>query len=204
MRRSAIAPSRFCSRGFTLIEITIVIALLLFLALLVVPNMVAIKRTRDLRVSEAALLRLPAEAREEAKRSGVAVTLRVEDNQTLILEKTTTTTDTTARTATVSEETEEFKRLTLKEGLQLDTIQTGSESRDATGWTWKIYPDGTTGTKQTSQVIVTEGDVEKTIILAPTGIARWQDSTDTQNGTNTTGQMGQEERWSAGELEKRA
>jgi prepilin-type N-terminal cleavage/methylation domain-containing protein len=191
--------------GFTLIELTVVITIVLFLALLVTPNMVAVKRSRDRKTSEAALLRLPAEAREEAVRSGRAITLRLEENNTLVLEKApapvaNTKTTTIPATTNTSDTAEEFKRLTLSSGMQIEL--TGNSAANTNSLeTWKVYPDGTTGSKESIELELTEGDKTKTLIIPPQGIAYWQENTEGNNSNNINNDQ---ERWDAGEIERRA
>jgi prepilin-type N-terminal cleavage/methylation domain-containing protein len=199
--------------GFTLIELTVVITIVLFLALLVTPNMVAVKRSRDRKTSEAALLRLPAEAREEASKSGRAIVLRLEENNTLVLERAAeSNTNSTSATPTlgVSDGTgEEFKRLTLSSGMQVEL--TGNSATNTNSLeTWKVYPDGTTGSNQAIELELTEGDKTKVLVIPSQGLAYWQENTGqsdsdkaTPNTQNSNG-TGNSERWAAGELERRA
>lgn len=167
---------------FTLIEATVVITTLALLAALVLPNVVAMKRSRDVRSLKASVLRFPAEAVNEARQSQQAVVLRAEGNDTLVLE----------RTGQDGSDSSEVKRLTLSADLQLDGAQSEGQSVDLGSWEWKVYPDGSA---KPGRLELTEGGRVLSLRLPTEGEQpRWIDPEVTQAG---------EERWSAGELEQR-
>lgn len=168
-------------RAFTLIEMMVVIAVLTLMAGFITPNLVALQRSRTTRSLEAAVVRLPAEAREEARRSGKTVTLRVEDDTLVVEHKATSEQDAT-----------EVKRLSLAGQLQVDEAQTNGESTDLASWEWTIYADGTS---RPAKLIFKEGASAKALLFSAEGDARWAKSVD-----DTT----DEERWEAGGLEQRA
>ena len=166
-------------RGFTLVEMTVVIAILAMIAALVVPNMIAIKRSQDIRVMEASLLRAPAEARNEARKAQVPVVLRV-DGDVLVMERMSTEGD-----------PEEVKRVTLVDGVRIESARQGSETMDLASWQWVVYPDGSA---DTGLLEFSEGETRKSLVLAADGNARW-----------VTGEVPEitQEWWPAGELEQR-
>ena len=173
---------RLCARrGFTLVEMTVVISVLALMAALVVPNMVAIKRSQDLRDLEASLLRAPAEARNEARKTRQPVTLRVEGDA-LVMER---------GASDEEEEAEEVKRVVFGERLRIESAQIAGEPIDVASWQWAAYPDGSADTGGLEFV---EGEARKSLVLSGDRSARWVE-----------GELPQmtEDRWPAGELEQR-
>jgi len=168
-------------RAFTLIEMMVVIGVLTLMAAFITPNLVALQRSRTLRSLEAAVVRLPSEAREEARRLGKPVVLRVEDSALVVEQK-----------ATKEEDATELMRLSLGSEIQVDQAQTNGESVELSSWEWTIYPDGTS---RPATLILREGQRNKSLLFSSEGDARWAVS-----DTDTT----TEERWEAGGLEQRA
>lgn len=175
------APAR---RGslFTLIEATVVITILALLAALVMPNTVALQRSREVQSLKSSILRLPAEAQNEARKSQQAITLRAEGSSTLVLE----------RVGTDSTDITEFKRLSLGKEIQLDAAQLEGESTDLASWEWTVYPDGSA---RVGRLEFAEGNQILSLSLPGAGeLPRWSSTTAIEPG---------EERWSAGELQQR-
>jgi type II secretory pathway pseudopilin PulG len=169
-------------RSFTLIEATVVITILALLAALVLPNVVAMKRSRDVQSLKASVLRLPAEALNEARKSKLAVTLRAEGSDTLIME----------RAGAEGEDSTEVKRLSLSQDLQLDAATSEGQSVDLGTWEWTVYPDGSA---KAGHLELLEGNRILDLRLPGEGeLPRWNTATTTQTD---------DERWSAGELEQR-
>lgn len=134
-------------RGFTLIEMCVVITILAMMAALIVPNLVALKRSRDVLDAEAALLRLPARARAEARKGKATVALRVEGDD-VVMERTPPEEDPT-----------EITRFNSKE-------ITYSVDAD---WVWNVRADGTA---DRATLVIREGNGEKTILLPADGEPR--------------------------------
>lgn len=167
---------------FTLIEATVVITILALLAALVMPNVVALQRSRDVQSLKASLLRLPAEAQNEARKSKQAVTLRTDGSDTLVLE----------RVGQDATDVTEFKRLSLGKDIRLDAATQEGESVDLASWEWTVYPDGSA---QVARLEFIEGNRILSLSLPAAGeLPRWSSTTAIEPG---------EERWSAGELEQR-
>ena len=176
------APVRWGSL-FTLIEATVVITILALMAALVIPNVVALKRSQDVQTLKASVLRLPAEAQNEARRSKQAVTLREEGGDTLIME----------RAAQEGESPSEVKRVSLSAALKLDAAQSEGKSVDLASWEWTVYPDGSA---VPGRLELAEGNRILSLRLPGEGeLPRWISA----SSSNSSG----EERWSAGELEQR-
>lgn len=166
-------------RGFTFIEMVVVILALTLIAALIMPNMVAIHRSREQSDVEASLLRASSEARNEARRSQRPVTIRLEGGS-LILER-----------ISEAEEPQRIKRVSLGGELRAERAVLGEESVDPDNWEWTVYPDGSAeaGGIEFSQ----RGD-RRSLVISADGTARWVRGAlpDTLR-----------ERWPAGEIEQR-
>jgi prepilin-type N-terminal cleavage/methylation domain-containing protein len=174
-------------RGFTLIEMTVVITILAVMAASIMPNLVAIKQSRELRELEWALQRLPAQARDEARQRNARVILRI-DGDDIVLSHVRTADGGLDDTA----ELEEIKRVPLGKNLRIDAVRKGSETISSSEWEWTAYPDGSS---DDANLAVIEGDNAKSLVLPANGEARW--NTDDENGA------GEDEPWQAGEVELR-
>ncbi len=169
--------------GFTLIEVTVVITVIAIMAVLVLPNMVAIEQSRQRRATEAILQRLPAQAREESRQLKAPVTVRMDGND-LVLERWFVGED-------AGRDPEEIKRITLYGGIKITNVRQGSESVTPDEWEWTAYPDGSA---PSANLEVTDGDNTRTLYYPSDGDARWL-----QNGEDDPTESG----WSAGEVQVR-
>ena len=172
-------------RAFTLIEMTVVITVLALMAALIVPNMVAIKRSREVRVLEAAVRRLPSEAREEARRTKGPIILRVE-GQAIVMESLPQGED-------AGNDPKELKRVALSDDLRLDNARQGADAIDVASWKWVAYPDGSAGA---ATLVFQEGRVTKSLRLFDKGEAQWIAGDD-------AGKTPIDDRWPVGDLEHR-
>jgi prepilin-type N-terminal cleavage/methylation domain-containing protein len=174
-------------RAFTLIEMTVVITILAVMSAAVMPNLVAIKRSRELRELEWALQRLPGQARDEARQRNARVFLSIDGDDLVLSQITAANGD-----ADDSSEPEEIKRVPLGDNLRIDAVRKGTEIISSSEWKWTAYPDGSS---DNANLAVVEGDNTKSLVLPATGEARW--NTDDENET------GSDEPWQAGEVEQR-
>ncbi len=166
--------------GFTLIELIVVLFILVLLTTAIVPRVVALQKSRHLKDVEANVIRLPAEARNEAVRSGGPVQIRI-DGAALIMER-----------APLGGSPEEVKRVQFGRDLEVSSTETGGQPADAGSWLWTIYPDGSA---DAGGIEFREGSaVTKSLLLASDGSVRWV-SGDLPEGLP--------ERWPAGQLETR-
>lgn len=138
------------NRAFTLIELTIVIAVLVIAAAVVVPSLTAVQRSRDLRKTEANIARLPIEARNEAVKSGKNVTLQVSDNELVMSEANTDGT------------TQQVKQVPLGNDIAIEDAQQNGQAVAAEAWQWTAYPDGTS---DRGGLGIAEGQVHKYLLM---------------------------------------
>jgi len=183
---------RRAAGGYTLIEACAVIVVVAVLAASVIPNLVALKRTRDIRKVEASVQRLPLQARVEARLGRVPVVMRVEGDE-LVLERRPPAPRAGAdgSAAAAEAEAEVFKRVPLGEDIRIDAIQQGVETVDVASWEWTVYPDGSCNAVNLEFV---EGDARKSLVVPSEGDARWVTGEEIEPA---------EERWAAGEIEQR-
>lgn len=161
-----------------------VITILAVMAALVVPNFVAIKKSRDIRYLEMSLRRLPEEARQEARSRNSTVALRVEGNA-VIMER---------RPATEEEgDPEEIKRIELPDDFQVENGRNGLEDTDAASWEWVVYPDGST---VGGGLRFRESQTVKYLQMPSTGEAQWRTSEEDDDDDGNAP-------WPAGDLERR-
>jgi prepilin-type N-terminal cleavage/methylation domain-containing protein len=167
-------------RGFTLVEMSAAIVVLVLLAALVTPNVVAIERSRLRRTQDAALLRLPIEARNAARLERTRMELRI-DGAALALE----------RVAADGAEVQEVRRVELGEGLRVRRAERAGEPVDTTSWRWTVYSDGSA---EAARIEFEDAGTTRTLLLPADGDARWAESADDTAG---------DDHWAAGELEQR-
>lgn len=179
MRRTLRVTSKPPRRGFTLVELVVVIFILLLLATAVVPRVVAIQKSRRLKDMEGRIIRLPIEARNEAVRAAMPVRLRV-DGAALVIER-----------SPVNGEAETVKRVPLIPGIQVDSVRLGEQPSNTGSWQWTVYPDGSA---EDGGIQFEENGSEKSLLLSSQGEARW-----------ILGDLPDEapERWPAGQLKQR-
>lgn len=147
----------------------VVTAILALMAALILPNLVTINRSRALRDEEAAILRLPIQARNMAMRSGQPVILRVDGSDALVLERVSWSETVPAPTTPDSvgggnasntpdpmasqdaqspqdpedpQQVQPVTRLTLDPDVQVSSVQRNGQAMDASTWHWIAYPDG--------------------------------------------------------------
>lgn len=173
----AIKGSSRCRRGSTLIEMNMVVFLLLVMATLVLPGVVALKRSSDARALEDAIARLPIEAKNEARKSQVPVVMKV-DGSTLVISRQP---DTGAL--------EEVKHVDLGTDFRIEKAQQNGQDTSPNEWQWTVYPDGSA---DAGGLEFSEGSKPKAMVLSKDGGIRWL-----QDRLPETGQ----DQWQAGMLQ---
>jgi len=166
--------------GYTLIELIVVLFVLMLMTTAVVPRVIALQKSRRLKDVEARVIRLPAEARNEAVRTRKPVRLRV-DGAALVMER-----------APLNGTPEEVKRVALGTAIQVDTVEQDGRPANAGSWQWTVYPDGTA---EAGGIQFTEGAARKSLLLSSDGGSQWVLG-DLPDGTP--------ENWPAGRLQQRS
>jgi type II secretory pathway pseudopilin PulG len=169
---------------------TVVITILAVMAASIMPNLVAIKQSRELRELEWTLQRFPAQARDEARLRNARVILRI-DGDDLVMSLVPAS-DSGAEAGDAAE-LEEIKRVPLGKNLRIDSVRKGTETISSSEWEWTAYPDGSS---DDANLAVVEGDTAKSLVLPANGEARWNTDDETGEGEDGT--------WQAGEVELRA
>ena len=132
-------------RAFTLIELMTVCMILVVVAGLVLPNVVAIKRGRDRDEVYASVLRLVQRARESAIQSGTTYHLTATGGNTLVLQRDKAPQEgDDPRQAQVGQqaETEDVDQVALSSDVSLGDLRVGEKDSNASDFTLHFYPDG--------------------------------------------------------------
>ena len=145
-------------RGFTLVEVSMVVFLLLLIAAAVVPNVFALLRARRLEDLEGRIARLPTQARSAAVRDQVPVRLRV-DGDALVLES-----------VAADGTTDPVRQVALGDSLSVDSVQKDGQAADVTSWHWTAYPDGSS---DDGGIEFVEGAKRLSLVLPAHGDSRW-------------------------------
>ncbi|HEV2473165.1 MAG TPA: type II secretion system protein [Chthonomonadales bacterium] len=165
--------------AFTLVEVNVVIFILLILAAVILPSVAAIKRSRQLSDLEAAITRLPLQARNQARKSLVPVALQVQGNSLVMTQDPN------------GQNQQQLGEVDLNQDIQLDKAQRNGQPSDTGSWQWVVYPDGSS---DSAGLEFTEGSAKRSLLLSRDGTIRWlqQALPDTTQDT-----------WQAGQLQKR-
>jgi type II secretory pathway pseudopilin PulG len=176
---------------------SVVITILVLMAAAVMPNLVAIARSRQFYNAEQTLWRLPMEARNEASKSQEPVTLRLEGD-TFVMERPKPDDDQNNTTTNVqnssqnNQDMEEVKRVDFSGGLHAESARKNGDTSDLASWKWTVYPDGTS---DSGGVAFTEGNSRKSLVLSATADAHWIQGDLPTNDDN--------DHWPAGQLQTR-
>jgi prepilin-type N-terminal cleavage/methylation domain-containing protein len=172
--------SKFNRKGYTLIELCVVIVILALISSAIVPNLVRARDAQTRREFEAEVFRLASWARESA----------IQGHRTLAL----TTGD---RSIQVIQETESSEENTLRSITMPDGIDTGAmaaEGEESTSGEWRLhfYPDGSS---DGGGIELSDNGRIRSLQIGPDGSMKMVEGNLEDNGT---------QKWSAGEYEKRA
>jgi Tfp pilus assembly protein FimT len=127
--------------GTTLIEITVVLAILLLIAAAVAPRVVAMQRSQNLKQLEGKIARLPADAAAQAVALQTPVRIRA-SSDSLIMEKVSLDADGAISDASPSDQ---IKEIDLGD-VDVDNAQLNGQPAQPGGWEWIVYPDGSSDT----------------------------------------------------------
>lgn len=168
-------------RGFTLIEVSVVVLLLAMFAALTVPRLASFKRGNDLREFRMKLAKLVAQAKATSMESGSNCILRYEESGDRF------------ELARMSPEADEtvIETLPLPGEVQISSSRSGGQD-SGVNWEATFYPDGSA---TDGGVRIDWGDSEESLVIdGRTATATWS-SEDIPDPSTT--------RWQAGELEQR-
>jgi Tfp pilus assembly protein FimT len=195
----------------------IVIALILMImAALAVPNIVAYQRSASHKQLEANVARLPLEARNQAVLLQNPVSISVSGN-TLVMQEQEFDTNPNSNTGSMSSNDSsttldpdnlmqgasgsagagattqvQLKTIDLGTDMQVDSVQLNGQATDTGSWLWMAYPDGSS---DTGAIQFSEGSVSKSLVMDGKGHSQW-----------ISGEMPDQsqDEWSAGQLETRS
>ena len=167
------------SKGYTLIELCLVIIVITLISALIVPNLVRAREGQERRDFEAKVFRLASWARETAIQEHKTLALSVSDRRFTVVEET-------------EDGEEDRQSLSMPEGI--DTGSMAAEGEDATSNEWRLhfFPDGSS---DGGGVELSDNGRIRTLEVKTDGSMRVIEGNLEENGT---------EKWNAGEIEKRA
>jgi prepilin-type N-terminal cleavage/methylation domain-containing protein len=123
-------------RGFTLIELTIVIALIVMFAIAVAPNVLAQRRSVAVRSFFLGIRRIVSEAREAAVTQKATVYLTYDEGSNrLVVSRASTQED--------SEQRQEFASLDVPDEIEPSDFRVAQADANAADWSVAFYADGT-------------------------------------------------------------
>lgn len=173
-------------RGATMIEMTVVMAILVIAAAAVMPRVSSYERSRTLKATEAKIARLPVEAAAQAVALGVPVRIR-STGSSLIMEKVTPDTD---GTVTTDSNAEQIKEILLND-IRIDDAQLNGKISNEGAWEWLVYPDGSS---DKGELEFGEGSAHVSLVISDHATSQWL-SGDMPDQTQDT--------WDAGSLATR-
>ncbi len=155
----------------------VVCAVLVIMAGVLMPNIAAIKRSRQIFEAQTTVGRAPLEARNEAVRSELPVEMKVEGTA-LVLSR-----------VTKEKDEQEFKRVDLGSDLRIESAQLNGNASDLGSWKWTVYPDGSSDSGGLQFAV---GNAREGLQLSRDGDGKWVQG-DLPAATDST--------WTAGELQ---
>lgn len=119
-------------RGFTLIEMSIVITLVALFAVFILPNLVTSRQAEDERLFVDGLKRLADNARDTAISKNETLHLSLDGNRLTVTQETDT-----------NQKGDEVAGLDLISGAQANKFQANGQDMESGDWDLRFYPDGT-------------------------------------------------------------
>lgn len=120
------------NRGFTYVELGLVVAILFVFASLMLPNFVRLAKSRDLRLFKTRLAALAKEARTRAVQSGDTVALSYDKDSTKLQ----------AIEENVDHGTFTLDELAMPDGVAATQFSANREESPSDGWRLPFYADG--------------------------------------------------------------
>jgi Tfp pilus assembly protein FimT len=166
-------------RGFTLIEMTVILVVLVIIAAAIVPNVVSVLQSEQLKSTEATLARLPDGVRNDAIKGQNPIRVHF-DGSTMVEEEL-------MPDGTI----QQYKTIDLGSSVQVDQVQKNYQVADPSTWYWTAFPDGTS---DIGGVQFTVDSEQESLIIPSFGKSVWQ-SGPLPDET--------EDQWTAGQLQLR-
>lgn len=166
-----VRSGRAASRAFTYMEMMVSILVVLLISALVIPRVVAFLQSRAQKDLEGSIIRLPNEARADAIKAQMPVSISIQDNQLVVQEEppagvqTVNGTQQQANTAPTV-----LTQVDLGNTLQIASVQKNGQPADTGTWKWMVYPDGSA---DDAGIEFAEGNVTKTLLMPAYGDSTW-------------------------------
>ncbi|MEZ0325478.1 MAG: GspH/FimT family pseudopilin [Fimbriimonas sp.] len=170
-------PSK--SRGFTLIEMMVVVVVLSVVASMIVPNLVRAQEGQRKRDFEASVFRLASYARERAIQEHKTISLSMSSRSFVVNDETDREDDT------------ELRSLEMPEGVDTGAFAAEGEDSTSSDWRLRFYADGTS---DGGGVELNNDGRIRSLEVKPNGSMKLVEGSLEESGT---------EKWMAGEIEKR-
>ncbi|MDR3707046.1 MAG: prepilin-type N-terminal cleavage/methylation domain-containing protein [Capsulimonadaceae bacterium] len=152
--------------GATMIEMTVVMAILLIAAAAALPRVVAYERSRAESDTEAQIARLPADAAMQAVALGMPVRIRATGSS---LVEESVTPDTTGAVTTDSQ-ADQIKEIQLGDDLRIRNAEiNGTMSNEGT-WEWMVYPDDSS---DKGELDFGEGAAHMSLVISDHATSQW-------------------------------
>lgn len=170
------------SRGFTLIEMGVVVLVVVLMVATVVPKLASFQRGIDSKISMDQVQRLASRAREIAMSTGQPVTLAFESTENRF----------ELRSTTEDGDSQVLASAALAADIVPQRFLAGENEPSSADWSINFYSDSTS---DGGGVEVVEGGITRSLVIgAKSGLSRWQDGGMPANELD---------RWPAGEYERR-
>ncbi|AIE87567.1 prepilin-type N-terminal cleavage/methylation domain-containing protein [Fimbriimonas ginsengisoli] len=168
-------------RGFTLIEVSVVITIIVVLAALVTPNLSNMLASRQVRTFVNALPDIAGQTRDAARNQGVTTKLTYDDSAHQLI----------ASIERVNQDDETITSLAVPNPVQIQAFQADGQQKSAGDWTLHFYSDGHS---DGGGVETNDAGMLRSLVVDRNGVA-----------TLVRGPLpdATEERWPAGDYEHR-
>lgn len=179
------------ARGFTLIEMSAVIVVIMLFAAMITPGLLARQRSRNVVAFFVKLPDLAVYAREQAQSQRATMRLRFDEADSQFIVERTSENDAENRVSD-SDDQVSLRRLGLQEGLSVSSYRQEDETVSGGEWEILFYPDGQSNG---AAVEIDDNGRRRAVIVDRNGSIRLE-----QGPLPAV----EERRWPAGDREQRA
>jgi Tfp pilus assembly protein FimT len=177
-------PTSYSNRktiaGISLIEMMVAVVVLGVVAAIMLPNVQAVKKSRDAKALISNIVNFTQDAEAQAVKLKMPVEIQVV-GATLIMEQEPL--DGSAAT--------QIKSLDLG-SLQVVSAQLNGQDENVGSWAWQAYPDGTT---DRGALGISDGTQSRALVISQAGDVTW---------LNSQPPLATDDTWQAGQLAQRA